>query len=76
MTADMRKGMLHEGGGAHVMSAYVEIYFDNSNGRFPTEKDEVGSRPSGWWAEREGGRPTRGARACGPTAAPHMAAPA
>jgi len=41
MTADMRKGMLHEGGGAHVMSAYVEIYFDNSNGRFPTEKDEL-----------------------------------
>lgn len=41
LRADERKSMLHEGGGAHVMSAYVEIYFDNSTGRFPTEKDEL-----------------------------------
>jgi len=52
LRADERKSMLHEGGGAHVMSAYVEIYFDNSTGRFPTEKDEVRTSPSGWWVER------------------------
>ena len=47
LRADERKSLLHEGGGAHVMSAYVEIYFDNSTGRFPTEKDEVCSGPHG-----------------------------
>ena len=58
LRADERKSMLHEGGGAHVMSAYVEIYFDNSTGRFPTEKDEVRARPGG-----SGGR--KGAAGCG-----------
>ena len=41
LRAEERKSLLHEGGGAHVMSAYVEIHFDNSTGRFPVEKDEV-----------------------------------
>ena len=36
-----RQGLLHEGSGAAVMSAYVEIIFDNSDERFPTGKDEV-----------------------------------
>lgn len=33
--------MLHEGSGSAVMSAYVEIIFDNSDERFPTGKKEV-----------------------------------
>ena len=41
LRADERKSMLHEGAGAHVMSAYVEIYLDNSDGRLPVERDEV-----------------------------------
>ena len=45
LRADERKSLLHEGGGAHVLSAYVEIYFDNSTGRFPTDKDEVCRSP-------------------------------
>ena len=64
LRADERKSMLHEGGGAHVMSAYVEIYFDNSTGRFPTEKDEVRARPGGSGGEGGGGR-VRVARRCG-----------
>lgn len=33
--------MLHEGSGPKVMSGFVEIIFDNSDGRLPVEKDEV-----------------------------------
>ena len=33
--------MLHEGTGPRVISAYVEIIFDNSDGRLPIDKDEV-----------------------------------
>lgn len=36
-----RAGMLHEGAGSAVMSAYVEIIFDNSDERFPTGTKEV-----------------------------------
>ena len=36
--------MLHEGAGAHVLSAYVEIVFDNSEGRLPYDKEEVHGR--------------------------------
>lgn len=32
---------MHEGSGSAVMSAYVEIIFDNSDDRFPTGKDEL-----------------------------------
>ena len=42
LRGDERKQMLHEGAGSHVLSAYVEIVFDNSDGRLPVEKDEVG----------------------------------
>ena len=35
-----RKSLLHEGAGS-VMSAYVEIVFDNSSGRIPIDKEEV-----------------------------------
>jgi recombinational DNA repair ATPase RecF len=35
-----RKSLLHEGAGS-VMSAYVEIVFDNSSGRIPIDQEEV-----------------------------------
>ncbi|KAL4760010.1 chromosome segregation protein SMC [Aspergillus foveolatus] len=36
-----RQALLHEGSGSAVMSAYVEIIFDNSDERFPTGKPEL-----------------------------------
>ena len=36
-----RQSLLHEGSGKHVMSAYVEIVFDNSDGRLPVDTEEV-----------------------------------
>lgn len=42
MTREERQSLLHEGVSvATTLSAYVEIVFDNSDGRFPTGKDEV-----------------------------------
>lgn len=41
MGREERQALLHEGSGSAVMSAYVEIIFDNSDGRFPTGKDEL-----------------------------------
>ncbi|OQR90845.1 chromosome segregation protein [Thraustotheca clavata] len=38
---DERQGLLHEGSGKHVMSAYVEITFCNKDGRLPIDTDEV-----------------------------------
>ena len=40
MTREERQGLIHEGSGT-VMSAYVEIVFDNTDRRFPIAKDEV-----------------------------------
>lgn len=40
MLREERQGLLHEGAGS-VMSAYVEIVFDNSDRRFPVLRDEV-----------------------------------
>ncbi|KAJ0402081.1 hypothetical protein ATCC90586_000266 [Pythium insidiosum] len=36
-----RQALLHEGSGKHVMSAYVEIVFDNRDGRLPVDTEEV-----------------------------------
>ncbi|MCJ1310551.1 Structural maintenance of chromosomes protein 3 [Agyrium rufum] len=36
-----RQALLHEGTGSAVMSAFVEIIFDNSDDRFPTGKPEL-----------------------------------
>ncbi len=36
-----RQHLLHEGAGSSVMAAYVEIVFDNSDGRLSVETDEV-----------------------------------
>lgn len=41
---DERQALLHEGSGKHVMSAYVEIIFDNSDGRLPVDDSEVALR--------------------------------
>ncbi|KAG9253302.1 RecF/RecN/SMC [Emericellopsis atlantica] len=41
MSREERQGLLHEGSGSAVMSAYVEIIFDNSDGRFVHEPEEV-----------------------------------
>ncbi|ONH68726.1 Chromosome segregation protein sudA [Cyberlindnera fabianii] len=40
MSKEERQGLIHEGSGS-VLSAYVEIIFDNSDGRFPTGRPEV-----------------------------------
>lgn len=36
-----RQHLLHEGAGSSVMAAYVEIIFDNSDGRLSVDSDEV-----------------------------------
>ena len=41
MSREERQGLLHEGSGSAVMSAYVEIIFDNTDDRFPTGGKEV-----------------------------------
>ncbi|KAM0334327.1 hypothetical protein ACHAQA_001351 [Verticillium albo-atrum] len=41
MSREERQGLLHEGSGSAVMSAYVEIIFDNSDDRFPTGNKEL-----------------------------------
>ncbi|VVC99705.1 unnamed protein product [Leptidea sinapis] len=38
---EQRLGLLHEGTGPRVISAFVEIIFDNSDNRIPIEKDEI-----------------------------------
>lgn len=41
MSREERQGLLHEGSGSAVMSAYVEVIFDNTDGRFPGHGEEV-----------------------------------
>ena len=41
MGREERHALLHEGAGSAVMSAYVEVIFDNNDGRFPTDTPEV-----------------------------------
>lgn len=43
MNREERQGLIHEGSGT-VMSAYVEIVFDNTDGRFPINKPEIAIR--------------------------------
>lgn len=43
MEREERQGLIHEGNGT-VMSAYVEIVFDNTDRRLPISKDEVAVR--------------------------------
>lgn len=44
LRAEERVALLHEGAGAAVLSAYVEMLFDNSDGRLPSDRDEVALR--------------------------------
>ncbi|KAJ8607505.1 hypothetical protein MRB53_040277 [Persea americana] len=46
MGREERQALLHEGSGSAVMSAYVEIIFDNQDERFPTNTPEVTLRRS------------------------------
>nr|XP_016488728.1 PREDICTED: structural maintenance of chromosomes protein 3-like [Nicotiana tabacum] len=39
-----RQAFLHEGAGHQVLSAFVEIVFDNSDNRMPVDKEEVRQR--------------------------------
>ncbi|XP_050395923.1 structural maintenance of chromosomes protein 3 [Patella vulgata] len=41
MRPEQRQALLHEGTGPRVISAFVEIIFDNSDNRIPIDKDEV-----------------------------------
>ncbi|RLV94112.1 Chromosome segregation protein sudA [Spathaspora sp. JA1] len=43
MSKEERQSLIHEGSGT-VMSAYVEIVFDNSDGRFPSKHNELSLR--------------------------------
>lgn len=38
---EQRQALLHEGTGPRVVSAYVEIIFDNADGRVPVEHEEI-----------------------------------
>jgi structural maintenance of chromosome 3 (chondroitin sulfate proteoglycan 6) len=41
---EQRQALLHEGTGPRVISAYVEIIFDNTDNRLPIDKKEVSLR--------------------------------
>lgn len=41
LRSEERQALLHEGAGHQVLSAFVEIVFDNSDNRIPVDKDEV-----------------------------------
>ncbi len=41
LNREERSALLHEGAGSAVMSAYVEVIFDNTDERFPTGTEEV-----------------------------------
>ncbi|KAH7431806.1 hypothetical protein KP509_08G067300 [Ceratopteris richardii] len=41
LRAEDRRALLHEGAGHQVLSAFVEIVFDNSDNRIPVDRDEV-----------------------------------
>ncbi|ERT01494.1 hypothetical protein HMPREF1624_02744 [Sporothrix schenckii ATCC 58251] len=44
LSREERQALLHEGSGSAVLSAYVEIIFDNSDNRFQTNNREVSLR--------------------------------
>lgn len=44
LRGEERVALLHEGAGASVLSAYVEMVFDNSDGRLPFDRDTVALR--------------------------------
>lgn len=44
LRGEERVALLHEGAGASVLSAYVEMVFDNADGRLPFDRDTVALR--------------------------------
>lgn len=44
LRGEERVALLHEGAGASVLSAYVEMVFDNSDGRLPFDRESVALR--------------------------------
>ncbi|PSC68878.1 structural maintenance of chromosomes 3 [Micractinium conductrix] len=46
LSQEDRRALLHESVGHHVLSAYVEIVFDNGDGRLPVDRAEVRLRRS------------------------------
>ncbi len=38
---EQRQALLHEGTGPRVLTGFVEIIFDNSDSRFPIDREEV-----------------------------------
>lgn len=46
LRAETRKSLLHEGAGAPVLTAFVEIQFDNTDRRMPIDRDTVHVRRS------------------------------
>lgn len=44
LRTEQRQALLHEGTGSRVMTAYVEIIFDNSDNRVPIDKEEISLR--------------------------------
>ena len=46
LSAKQRQHVLHSGTGAGVINAYVEVTFDNSDGRLPIDEPEVALRRS------------------------------
>ncbi|CAH9100174.1 unnamed protein product [Cuscuta epithymum] len=44
LRSEERHALLHEGAGHQVLSAFVEIVFDNSDNRLPVDKEEVRMR--------------------------------
>ncbi|KAL8144070.1 hypothetical protein V2J09_017102 [Rumex salicifolius] len=46
LRSEDRHALLHEGAGNQVLSAFVEIVFDNSDNRIPVDKEEVRLRRS------------------------------
>ncbi|KAG9144491.1 hypothetical protein Leryth_014516 [Lithospermum erythrorhizon] len=43
LRSEERQALLHEGAGHQLLSAFVEIVFDNSDNRFPVDKEEIAS---------------------------------
>ena len=75
LRAEDRKALLHEGVGAQVMSAFVEITFDNSERRMPIDRDEavirraIGLKKDEYFIERKHCSKNE---VCIPTCVPHL----
>ncbi|GJP45295.1 hypothetical protein CLOM_g4699 [Closterium sp. NIES-68] len=59
LRSEDRQALLHEGAGQQVVSAFVEIVFDNSDSRLPVDREEVrlrraiSGRKDEYWLDRK-----------------------